>query len=270
MQRNIIFNDTKNNKINLKIELEQGKFSMSGDCGSSCGQCYDSIKPTKSQKKIIDIWKRYHLNNMNAGTEEQEKALKKCKSTDYDKQVTFLKKRRLYTVTLKDGIKYKYGTRWLTRKLPKDLWKEVNLICNKIEDEERERKKEFEGGKWEDLEKEIQAIGKYLEMSPKEAKENIEEYSSYNSNSYEAEGINYYVGTDEQIKEVCINYLTDDTCSYQYWIEEQIRIGNSSGIMNIDDWAEWVIDSDGYGHILNGWDGSEHYDSDLKLYVIRQ
>ena len=114
-----------------------------------------------------------------------------------------------------------------------------------------------------------EALGKYLEMSPKEAKENIEE-SSYNSNSYETEGISYYVGTDEQIKEVCTNYLTDDTYSYQCWVEEQIKIGNSSGIINIDEWAEWVINSDGYGSILNGWDGSEHYDNNLKLYVIRQ
>lgn len=269
MKKNISFHDTENQLVYIKIELENGRFSMSGDCGQSSGQCQDNIKPTKTQKPLIVIWNEHHLNNLHAGTPEQEEALKKCKSHDYKDQVSFLKSKRLYQVTLKDGTKYKYGTDWLTWELPKDLWSEIEKICSEIEADEEKRKASFKGGNWEDLSREIQALGKYLEMTPKEAGENIEE-SPYNSNVYDAEGRSYYVGTDEEIKDICVEYLTDDTSLYQCWVEDQIKNGSASFIKNIDDWAEWVIDLDGYGSVLNHWDGSEHYDEDLKLYVIQQ
>ena len=105
-------------------------------------------------------------------------------------------------------------------------------------------------------------------MTPKEAKENITE-CAYNSELLEAEGTDYYVGDDDAMNEACKSSLTDDTGIYQGYIEQEIKNGNASSIMNIDDWADNAISSDGYGHILNGWDGTEHYDDDLKLYVIR-
>lgn len=266
-KRTVVFNDKEKQKVKLKIELKEGRFSISGDCGGSFGQCYDSIKPTPTQKKIIAIWKKYHLNDMNAGTPEQEKALKGFKG-DYDAQCEHLKKKGLYEVTLKNGKPYKYGTGWITRELPTDLWAEVEAVCNKIEAEQQAYKEKMKGGSWEDLDDKIRALGLFLDMSPKEAEETIE-ISDYSSTLFEAEGISYYVGSEDEIHEEAITYLTEDPYIYEGWVKHQIKSGNASGVMNIDDWAEMAISSDGYGHILNGYDGTEHYDDLLKLYVIR-
>lgn len=266
----ITFHDRDNNKINIEIELNENRFSMSGDCGRSCGQCYDEIKPTPNQEKLMKLWKQYHLNDMNAGTIEQEKCLEKCKSKEYENHIKFLKKHHLYTVILEDGTKYKYGSGWLKRKLPDDIWDQVINICDAIKKDEETRKQEYikKDGSWDALDKKIQALGKFLEMTPKEAEENIKEEGT-DGNTFNAEGITYFVGNENEVTERCKGYLTDDTYIYQSWVEQQIKQGNASGIMNIDDWADYVINSDGYGSILNGWDGSEEYSTEYELYIIR-
>ncbi len=149
MRKDIYFNDSEKNKIHIEINLKENRFSMSGDCGGSCGQCYDSINPTETQKRLIDIWKKYHLNNMNAGTPEQEEALKGFDG-DYTKQCEHLKKLGLYEVRLENGNLYKYGYSWWARKLPGDIWKQVCLICDKIDDEQKQYKEKFKGGYWND------------------------------------------------------------------------------------------------------------------------
>lgn len=372
MKREIIFHDKKEDKVKIEIKLKENRFAMSGEHGGGCGQCQDSIQPTPNQKKLIDIWNAYHLNDMNAGTIKQEKVLTDYKEKNnkdrlqYDEQIlildstspelktlnslqvqeinkerneikakiielkndkakiiekkeeikkqksdgwfiikhldikycfhstaqltVFVKKEltkrdkeiqelqnNFKTVALKTmlydkhpetGEPYNYGSAWLKRELPKDLWETVNKICKEIEIDEQKRKQKYSGGSWDDLDIEIQAIGKFLKMTPKEAEENIEE--TRENHVYTAEGTDYIVGTDNEMKQYCTDYLTDDAELYGMWVEQQIKEGNASGIMNIDDWADYVINSDGYGATLNGWDGTEHYDSDLELYVIRR
>ncbi len=262
-KRKIVFNDVENNKINLDIEIKDSKFSISGDCGSSSGQCYDSIEPTETQKEIIGLWKKYHLNDMNAGTIEQEKALEGKGNIDYDEQIKILKSKNLYEVKLENGKMYKYGTEWLTRELPTDIIEMVENTCNNIEAEQLEKKKKLSGGSWDGLDKEIIALGKFLEMTPNEAKESIEK-SNYGDINYTAEGIDYYVGSEDEIEKKCKEYLIDDDDMWKQAVES----GNTTD--GLEDWAEDVIRMDGYGHILNGWDGTEHYDSEMEMYVIRQ
>lgn len=262
----VTFHDKENNLVHIKIELNKSRFSMSGDCGGSCGQCYDEIKPTPNQEKLIEIWHKYHLNDMKAGTPEQEGLIKDCKT--YDESVKLLKKLHKYTVTLKNGKKYEYGSLRLTEKLPKNLWGEVEEICKTIENDELQRKLEYErkGGSWKDLDMKVRALGKFLDMTPKEAEENI---SDEGDNIFNAEGIDYFVGNQEEVEERCRAYLVDDTELYSMWVQEQIKCRNASGIVNIDEWAEDVINSDGYGSILNHWDGTENYSSEYELYIIR-
>jgi len=51
---------------------------MSGEYNNGMGQCLDSIRPAdNNQKRLIEIWKAYHLNGMNAGTPKQAKNYKK-------------------------------------------------------------------------------------------------------------------------------------------------------------------------------------------------
>lgn len=97
MKRSIQFKDDDKNIFNIQVEIVDGKFSMSGDCGSSCGQCLDSINPkNEDQKKLVELWHKWHLNDMNAGTEQQEnilishKANNKIDRLEYEKQLEVL------------------------------------------------------------------------------------------------------------------------------------------------------------------------------------
>ena len=74
MMRIPILIDAEKTIWTLTIKIADGNLSISGSSRYSCGQVYDSIKPAdKYQKALIDLWKRWHLNNLNARCEHQRK-----------------------------------------------------------------------------------------------------------------------------------------------------------------------------------------------------
>lgn len=86
-KRTIKFKDLKNNKFTVNLELKNNeRFSMTADGNGSLGQCHDLINPkNEEQKMLLDIWNKWHLNDMNAGTEEQEKELKSPEFEEFKK-----------------------------------------------------------------------------------------------------------------------------------------------------------------------------------------
>lgn len=108
------------------------------------GQCLDTIAETNLGKnalfqEIYDLWKKYHLNDMHAGTPAQEKALhdaieKKIlpASPNYAHQVAYLKSIRLYvdeSVLDSNGKGYRYGHGWLYEPIPnEDILHIENLL----------------------------------------------------------------------------------------------------------------------------------------------
>lgn len=278
MKEKLIFHDKENNLIDLDIEIKEDKtFTMSGNMGGSCGQIQDNIKPlNKEQKELLEIWEKWHLNDMKAGTEKQEQALKewrlknKINGYAYDQEVEFLKSINLY-----EDKGYKYGSAWLKKELPKDFEKNLKQLIETIRQQEQKRKESFKDSDltFEDIEDEkIIALAQHLELSPQEAKEDITQPSKYNENFYSYCGIDYFIGNEDETRQEAIDYLTDDTYLYQSWVEQQIKEGNASFIKNIDDWAEWVIDMDGYGSILNSYDGTEYSETvnGTDYYIIRK
>lgn len=100
-----------------------------------CGQCLDEIAKFVHQpvfRKIYRYWKLYHLNDLHAGTREQEEYLMKNRksSNDYDKDCECLKKAGLLTVQL-DGKPYTYGEAWVYWPIPE---KDLNEIKNLLEE----------------------------------------------------------------------------------------------------------------------------------------
>lgn len=115
-------------------------------CG---GQCLDTINHYKSQLSdpdtfavLYDLWKRYHLNGMHAGTPEQEAAIEEWKAAgnryDYKAACEMLKERGLYEVNytgLSVGRRYnnepyKYGHAWLIQELPGDVLLKVEHLLS--------------------------------------------------------------------------------------------------------------------------------------------
>jgi len=94
------------------------------------GQCIDSLleylPKNKLLKEIHDIWKEHHLNDMHAGTEEQEAHLKSLgKYQDYDWACDELQKANLYVVPdprrTNETDLYRYGHGWLYREIPENV-----------------------------------------------------------------------------------------------------------------------------------------------------
>jgi len=93
------------------------------------GQCLDEIQKffpkNKRFNRLVEIWKEYHLNDLQAGTDKQMDALKGF-NTDYDKQCEYLDSINLL---YDDG--YKYGTSWKYKQIPNDVINEIkDFISN--------------------------------------------------------------------------------------------------------------------------------------------
>lgn len=106
------------------------------DCYTG-GQCLDTIaKYVRSARfrEVYDLWKKYHLNGMHAGTPEQEAALTKYKAEikrdgilfDYRGACNFLESRGLLDVPFYgrttsrewSGELYHYGSGWVIQDIP--------------------------------------------------------------------------------------------------------------------------------------------------------
>lgn len=135
------------------------------------GQCLDSValyfKNDKLYQLILNLWKKYHLNGLNAGTAEQLKCIcdhnneresiktelinkafevakiefgyddshyqnwcKRNNFSEYQIDCEILKRNGLYEVEL-DGKPYKYGTKWLYSKIPEEDLKKIYMILDK-------------------------------------------------------------------------------------------------------------------------------------------
>ena len=131
----------KINRVTVKVCLEEkgvkDVFTASGmilnsketDCICG-GQCLDEIaKYVKDPVflEIYDLWKKYHLNDMHAGTPKQEAALAahfpKGKYIDYMDKVKYLESIGLYE---DDG--YRYGSSWLYERIPDDALNRIKKL----------------------------------------------------------------------------------------------------------------------------------------------
>ena len=81
---------------------------------------------------IKELWHKYHLNDMHAGTPEQEESLKKenlLSANDFEKACEYLKSIGLYEVEY-EGKPYRYGSGWLHFPIPKKDLEKIHLILN--------------------------------------------------------------------------------------------------------------------------------------------
>lgn len=74
-------------------------------------------------RKLCDVWDRWHLNDMRAGTKKQEDAIREWRKTKrgsykYDDACKYLSK-----IGLLVDNGYRYGTSWLTEEVPQDVLK---------------------------------------------------------------------------------------------------------------------------------------------------
>ena len=127
----------ENTKAAVFLKLENGCFSCSGEiyedfkC-TQAGQCIDTIAELfpddETAQEIHGLWDKYHLNDMHAGTPEQEGELKRVGLSEFGSKYSecceYLKRVGLY-----DHNGYKFGTGWLKWEIPAtDLKRIENLF----------------------------------------------------------------------------------------------------------------------------------------------
>jgi hypothetical protein len=132
------------NRVTVEVKFNDGKLSICANiwngsntdivCGGQCIdtlQEFDSIKNNELFTSIYRLWKLYHLNDMHAGTIEQENAIKEWEELgnkyDYTEACNYLKSINLYEVSY-NGSPYTYGHSWLFQEIPLDDVKIINQI----------------------------------------------------------------------------------------------------------------------------------------------
>lgn len=259
--------------VKVEIRYEDKKsISFSGHRAGGFGQI--TINPrTDLQQKLVDYWDLLHLNDMHAGTPEQELALKYCTSKDYKERCEYLKSIGLYEVEW-EGKPYRYGTGWLTYPLPKSLdeyWKELLQLKIEILVEDDEYRGETllheADNKYELLEDfdypdEVLALAQHLEL-----KINDVDGIIHNENCrYNVLGTDYICGLDNDVDEIfeesIKNYIDD--CVLPEIPKQYHRYFNE------EDFIEDCY-KDGRGHALNRYDDNEYEETvNGKTYYIYQ
>ena len=141
-------------KIEIEIELKENRygypvFSSHGTVWDKrysdpvfCGQIFHDIEEvSRGNDKFLainEMHSKYHLNDLHAGTKEQEDVLRSeglSNASKYDEACRYLKSIGLYEVELDDEMKrynpafakrpYKYGTGWLYMPIVDDDLKKI-------------------------------------------------------------------------------------------------------------------------------------------------
>lgn len=137
-------NGRKANPVTVEIELKETDkgycFAASGAiwnhiktdmyCG---GQCLDTIAKyvrTPEFMEVHRLWKLYHLNDMHAGTREQEAAIDAWKQNnryEYKALYEHLKSVGLYEVE-HEGKPYTYGSGWVYWDIPAEDLEKIKAL----------------------------------------------------------------------------------------------------------------------------------------------
>lgn len=121
----------KKRDINLKPLKKYKTLSITGSSKYFGGQIQDELTdenidfvvPKERVQQIKNIWNKWHLNDLHAGTKAQERALARVggvNANKYNEQLEYLKKKKLQ----KDKG-YKFGSDWLVDPLPNKVEKKL-------------------------------------------------------------------------------------------------------------------------------------------------
>lgn len=122
------------NRCNSYVEVSFiGEFyvhSISNSAGQNYDDLLNNFGSDSSVKEIVELWKRWHMNGLNAGTRRQKEFLNQYFSEhnvdySYDKACSVLRLNDLY-----EDHGYKYGHSWLVEIVPSDVIDRIKQLMS--------------------------------------------------------------------------------------------------------------------------------------------
>jgi len=122
--------ETLNSYYTLSIVGDTKNYSC--QCQNNIKEDLEKFKSPKLLTEILNVWDRWHLNDLQAGTKTQTEYLndliKDGWTWSYDKACNELTKAELY-----EDRGYKYGTKWLVEQLHKEEIDKIIELFEKYE-----------------------------------------------------------------------------------------------------------------------------------------
>lgn len=128
----------KNNQVDIEYTFDGKRFSASAGVWNarktdyeSCGQMLDEVLSLFPDHELVQrihkVWKKWHLNDMTAGSPRQEAHLENLNINNYDQAISALTEAGLEPDTeyMHNEQPYHYGTAWLQTELPQSVVDEI-------------------------------------------------------------------------------------------------------------------------------------------------
>ena len=148
--------DLKTYENPLELSISNGIWNKSHTDITEGGQGHDTLRealqkgyftPTgltrQEFKKLLDVWDKYHLNDLKAGTIKQNKFVDEYLENHKDERYDYTKMKNLLKENgLEPDNGYEYGSAWFYEPLPEDVIKFVREIQEKLNINENGKPKE--------------------------------------------------------------------------------------------------------------------------------
>lgn len=303
-KRTIQFTDKNNNSVKLNIEItrktnhrdyetlvmldQYDAMAVNGECSAALGAILDEIHPrTETQTKLVNLLREYNLNDLQPGTKEQQDYLKE-KFPNGRRNVSYLE---IHKILEDKGLfdskygRYEYGSAWLVKRLPTDLYKQLDKLCDDVKKEDVKYINSFIKDERISLGNKItestikQVMNKYgyqrqkaipfialcLECNiPTEYGEEV--FMDEGESCYAMGGKVYYVGTKKELETIARRFIEDYT---EIW---QDAVANNMTNKGLEDFARSLVETEGFVGILNRYDGrscNEYKIGNSIIYVTR-
>ena len=131
----------------INISLEEGNLSFDGslyhpirDAHGQIQNHLSLLEPLRFNEgwnkdkldELLEVWNRWHLNDLRAGSPDQESALREIEILGdyYPQAVAYLESLGLQPDPnyLVDGKPYSYGTHWLKEEIPEEVIKYLESL----------------------------------------------------------------------------------------------------------------------------------------------
>ncbi|KAB4246634.1 hypothetical protein [Bacteroides uniformis] len=181
---------------------------------------------------------------------------------------------------------FKYGADWLYLPIPEDVCKRIDALCEMLQNEEKELSQSLAvsgdfnmAGDFEATKDIIEKVMEMRDCDEEEAKRFValgihlqltfsdldDTFQSNDDCLYEANGTEYYIGTEKELEQIASDRVYDDD-EYEYFWREAVAAKSTTD--SLKDWLKLVL-QDGWCNILNSYDGKyESYNIDGEYICV--